>query len=73
MMQPLSPGDRTVGIVPVFNEAAVLPEFQRRLGAVIDSVGGSSENIYVYDGSRDDSHAILSGIPIRMSESPSLP
>ncbi len=46
-------------IVPVFNEEEVLPEFHRRLGAVLDALGMSAEILYVNDGSRDGSRDCL--------------
>jgi polyisoprenyl-phosphate glycosyltransferase len=46
-------------VVPVYNEAAVLPEFHRRLGAVMESLSPRVEIIYVDDGSRDGSGALL--------------
>jgi dolichol-phosphate mannosyltransferase len=46
-------------VVPVFNEAAVLPELQRRLDAVLGSAVASYEVVYVDDGSSDESPAIL--------------
>jgi len=46
-------------VVPVYNEEAVLPEFQRRLAAALDAVPGAAEIIYVNDGSRDGSMALL--------------
>ncbi len=46
--------------VPVHNEEAVLPELLRRLGAVVDATpGGPHEMIFVDDGSRDRSLALL--------------
>ena len=39
-------------VIPVFDEAEVLPEFHRRLSAVMDLLG-TWEAIYVNDGSRD--------------------
>jgi polyisoprenyl-phosphate glycosyltransferase len=42
-------------IVPVYNEAEVLPEFQDRLAHVLDSLAMPSEIIYVNDGSQDTS------------------
>ena len=46
-------------IVPVFNESETLPEFHRRLGAVLDSMPYAAEIVYVDDGSKDDSAAYL--------------
>ena len=40
-------------LVPLFNEVEVLPELQRRLGAVLDTVGLAGRVLYVDDGSRD--------------------
>jgi polyisoprenyl-phosphate glycosyltransferase len=42
-------------VVPVYNESAVLVELHRRLTAVLDGLGCSSEIIYVDDGSADSS------------------
>lgn len=49
-------------IVPVFNEEAVLPEFHRRLTAVLAGLSLASEIIYVDDGSTDGSMAALHGL-----------
>ena len=46
-------------VVPVFDEEAVLPEFHRRLGIVLDSLAVPAEIVYVNDGSRDGSMALL--------------
>jgi polyisoprenyl-phosphate glycosyltransferase len=46
-------------VVPVYNEAAVLPEFHRRLGTVMEMLSPRVEIIYVNDGSRDGSSALL--------------
>ncbi|HUL69232.1 MAG TPA: glycosyltransferase family 2 protein [Gemmatimonadales bacterium] len=46
--------------VPMYNEEAVLPEFLRRLGAVLDETpGGPHEIVIVDDGSRDRTLAQL--------------
>jgi len=46
--------------VPMYNEEAVLPEFLRRLGAVLDTTpGGPHEVVIVDDGSRDRTLAQL--------------
>ncbi|HEY5593595.1 MAG TPA: glycosyltransferase family 2 protein [Nitrospiria bacterium] len=49
-------------VVPVYNEEAVLPEFYKRLHAVIKELRGLSgaEIIFVDDGSRDGTAKILS-------------
>jgi len=46
-------------VVPVFNEAAVLPELGRRLTAVLEACVRDHEIVYVDDGSSDESPAIL--------------
>ncbi len=46
-------------VVPVYNEEAVLPEFHRRLGAVMAALSPLVEIIYVNDGSHDGSAALL--------------
>jgi polyisoprenyl-phosphate glycosyltransferase len=40
-------------VAPCFNEEIVLPEFVRRVSAVLDRIGGTSEIVLVDDGSRD--------------------
>lgn len=46
-------------IVPAYNEAEVLPEFHRRLAAVLNQLDLRCEVIYVNDGSRDDTQKII--------------
>lgn len=46
-------------VVPAYNEANVLPEFHRRLSAVLDSLGTASEVIYVNDGSTDETLGVM--------------
>ncbi len=46
-------------VVPVFNEAAVIQDFHRRLVAVLDTLSISSEVLYVNDGSSDGSMGLL--------------
>jgi len=46
-------------VVPVYNEAAVLPEFHRRLATVLDELDLRGEVVYVNDGSSDDTLAVL--------------
>jgi glycosyltransferase involved in cell wall biosynthesis len=40
-------------VVPAYNEEEVLPEFHRRLAAVLDRLGVPAEIVYINDGSRD--------------------
>jgi glycosyltransferase involved in cell wall biosynthesis len=49
-------------VVPVYNEVEVLPEFQRRLGAVLASIGARYEVVYVNDGSTDGTLPALHGL-----------
>jgi glycosyltransferase involved in cell wall biosynthesis len=46
-------------VVPAYNEGAGLREFHARLGAVLDSLGLDAEVLYVDDGSRDDTYAVM--------------
>ena len=46
-------------VVPVYNEEAVLPEFHRRLATVLDAYPGSTEIVYVNDGSSDATRSLL--------------
>lgn len=46
-------------VVPVFDEESVLPEFHRRLSAVLDALPLRSEIVFVNDGSQDSSLQIL--------------
>jgi glycosyltransferase involved in cell wall biosynthesis len=48
-------------VVPMFNEAAMVREFHRRLAAVMDTLGGW-EAIYVNDGSRDTTRPELEAL-----------
>lgn len=49
-------------VVPVFNNAASLPELHRRLVATLDGAGSDYEIVYVNDGSRDASLENLESI-----------
>jgi polyisoprenyl-phosphate glycosyltransferase len=49
-------------IVPAYNEAAVLPEFHRRLSAVMESLARPWNLLYVNDGSTDDTLNVLRGL-----------
>lgn len=46
-------------VIPAYNEVEVLPEFQRRLSLTLDTLALPSEIIYVNDGSKDDTIAVL--------------
>jgi glycosyltransferase involved in cell wall biosynthesis len=46
-------------VAPCFNEEVVLPEFLKRVGLVLDGLGGSSEIVLVDDGSRDGTWKVL--------------
>jgi polyisoprenyl-phosphate glycosyltransferase len=61
------PGAPTFSVViPVFDEAEVLPEFHRRLSSVMDLLG-TWEAVYVNDGSRDASLRLLQALHRRES------
>jgi glycosyltransferase involved in cell wall biosynthesis len=49
-------------VVPLFNEAESLPELHQRLTAVLGPFGGGYELIFVDDGSRDESLAVLQNL-----------
>src|SRR4051794_20118033 len=46
-------------VVPAYNEQDTLPEFHNRLSAVLAGIDMNAEVIYVNDGSRDDTLAVL--------------
>jgi len=46
-------------VVPLFNDAQVLPELHRRVSAVMELLDESYELIYVDDGSRDETFSVL--------------
>jgi len=50
---------KTSVVVPVYNEEKNLPELLRRLTAVMDAAGSPYELVFVDDGSRDGSLAVL--------------
>ena len=49
-------------VVPVYDEEAVLPELRRRLVAVLERSGARFEVIFVDDGSRDGTSALVDAI-----------
>ena len=49
-------------VVPLFNESESLPELHQRLTAVLTGMGAPYELIFVDDGSRDGSLAVLQGL-----------
>ena len=49
-------------VVPAYNEAEVLPEFHRRLVAVLDGLGLEAEIVYVNDGSGDATLAVMTAL-----------
>ncbi len=49
-------------VVPAFNEREVLPEFHRRLAAVLDTLRVQAEILYINDGSSDDTIRIMHGL-----------
>lgn len=56
----MTSGQRVSIAIPVHNEEEVLPELLRRLSAVLDqTAGGPHEVVFVDDGSRDRSLALL--------------
>lgn len=46
-------------VAPCYNEQDALPEFLRRVGAVLDKVGGTSEIVLVDDGSHDRTWGVM--------------
>ncbi len=46
-------------VVPSYNEHEVLPEFHRRLSAVLDGFNHSSEIVFINDGSTDNTLALM--------------
>ena len=55
----MSAAPRVSVVVPVYNEEAVLPALFARLYPALDALGQSYELIFVNDGSRDRSAALL--------------
>lgn len=49
-------------VVPAYNEAAVLQAFHQRLHAVLDVLGMTCQVLYVDDGSRDSTWAVIESL-----------
>ncbi|HZP66215.1 MAG TPA: glycosyltransferase family 2 protein, partial [Rudaea sp.] len=49
-------------VVPAYNESSGLREFHARLAAVLDKLDLASEVLYVDDGSRDDTWAVIASL-----------
>lgn len=49
-------------VIPIFNESEIIPELWRRLSDVLDRLDGSSEVIFINDGSVDNSFELLKEI-----------
>jgi glycosyltransferase involved in cell wall biosynthesis len=49
-------------VVPAFNEAHALPVLHQRIVAVLDGLAMDAEVLYVDDGSRDDTWAVIAGL-----------
>jgi glycosyltransferase involved in cell wall biosynthesis len=56
------PGIRYSIVVPVFNEAAVLPILLRRIGTLMEQLDGPAETIFVDDGSSDCGPIVLQAL-----------
>jgi glycosyltransferase involved in cell wall biosynthesis len=56
-------------IVPAYNEAEALPEFHRRVSAVLSQLNLRYEVIYVNDGSNDDTQKIIDQLCIEDTHS----
>jgi glycosyltransferase involved in cell wall biosynthesis len=64
-MASAAPGARDTCVsvvVPAYNEEEVLPEFYKRMAAVMDSVAYRTELVFVNDGSTDGTLAFVSNL-----------
>jgi dolichol-phosphate mannosyltransferase len=61
-MADSSSGIRYSFVVPVFNEAAVLPILLRRIGLLMEQLDGPAETIFVDDGSSDSGPVVLQAL-----------
>ncbi len=55
-------------VIPIFNESEIIPELWRRLSDVLDRLDGSSEVIFINDGSVDNSFELLKEISQKNQE-----
>ncbi|NES03448.1 MAG: glycosyltransferase [Okeania sp. SIO2F4] len=55
-------------VIPIFNESEIIPELWRRLSDVLDRLDGSSEVIFINDGSVDNSFELLKEISHKSQE-----
>ena len=46
-------------VAPCYDEQEALPEFLRRVGAVLDGIAGTGEVVLVDDGSRDRTWQVM--------------
>jgi len=49
-------------VIPIFNESEIIPELWRQLSQVLQQLEGTSEVIFINDGSRDNSLELLQNI-----------
>ena len=49
-------------VVPAYNEEEVLPQFHARLAAALADIGLTWEVVYVNDGSKDGTLAVMLGL-----------
>jgi len=54
-------------VAPCYNEQDVLPEFLRRVGAVLGEIGGTAEIVLVDDGSHDGTWQVMTDATARDS------
>jgi dolichol-phosphate mannosyltransferase len=68
MVPPFMTRPRLSVVIPVFNEEETIPELDRRLRALFEGlagVGGSWEVVFIDDGSKDRSSALLTELAAR--------
>ena len=55
-------------VIPIFNESEIIPELWRRLSDVLDKLDGTTEVIFINDGSVDNSFELLKEISLKNPE-----